>query len=87
MSIELTRQAHGKFCGIQLLFQTPGVHFFLLIVKAVDTSYIPLTRVAGKMFTRKYRTLLIGIWRLSLRGISVRRTTRLRQAAVPDRPD
>ena len=87
MSIELTRQADGKLRGIQLLFQTPGVHFFLLIVKAVSASYISLTRVAGKMFARKYRTLLIGIWRLSLQGISVRRTTRLRQQGVPDRPD
>jgi hypothetical protein len=87
MSIELTRQADGKLRGIQLLFQAPGVHFFLLIVKAVNASYIPLTRVAGKMFARKYTTLLIGIWRLSSRGISVRRTARLRQEGAPDRPD
>jgi hypothetical protein len=53
MWIELTRQADGKLRGIQLLFQTPGVHFFLVIVKAVSASYIPLTRVAGKMFAQK----------------------------------
>jgi hypothetical protein len=55
MSIELTRQAGGKLLGIQLLFQTPGVHFFLLIVKAVSASNISLTRVASNMFAQKYR--------------------------------
>jgi hypothetical protein len=53
MSIELTRQADGKLRGIQLLFQTPDGHFFLVIFKAFSASYIPLTRVAGKMFAQK----------------------------------